>query len=367
MLRVRGVTRIFRSRSDSVPALRGVDLEVEDGSLTAVLGPSGCGKTTLLRVMAGFDRPDAGEVWLDGRMVAGPGVFVTPERRSIGIVAQEGALFPHLTVGGNIAYGLPSPPRERFSSASRTRRRERVEQMLELVGLPGMGERRPDELSGGQQQRVALARALAPEPSVLLLDEPFSALDAALRVDLREEVRDLLRSIGATAVLVTHDQAEALSLADRVAMMRDGEVVQFGSPSAVYARPVDPEAAAFLGEAVQIPCRVGAPVPGTELVEVQCALGAVRVAATAVYPGADDTDESARLVLRPEQLALSEDGVPAVVAATSYFGHEGLVHLDLADGTRLLVRTDGRRVPSVAAEVRVRVSAEPEPVSGVPA
>lgn len=366
MLRVCGVTRIFHSGTDPVHALRGVDLEVADGSLTAVLGPSGCGKTTLLRVMAGFDRPDRGEVRLDGRLIAGPGVFVAPERRSIGVVAQEGALFPHLSTAANVAYGLPLPPRQRLSPSARAARRDRVEQMLELVGLPGMGERRPDELSGGQQQRVALARALAPEPAVLLLDEPFSALDAALRVELREEVRDLLRSIGATAVLVTHDQAEALSLADRVAMMRDGRVIQFGTPAAVYAHPVDPEAAAFLGESMELPCRVAAAVPGTDLLDLQCPLGAVRVAATAVYPSADKAD-TGRLVLRPEQLLLAESGTPAVVAATSYFGHDGLAQLDLADGTRLLVRLDGRRIPPVGAEVRVRVSPELEAMPGVPA
>jgi len=372
MLRVRGVTRVFSTRSEAVHALCGVDLDVAEGSLTAVLGPSGCGKTTLLRILAGFDRPDSGEVWLGGRLVAGPTTFTRPERRRIGVVAQEGALFPHMTVAANVAYGLAVPGRAALSVEARRRRRARVRQMLELVGLPELGDRRPDELSGGQQQRVAVARALAPGPAVLLLDEPFSALDAALRVSLREEVRDLLRSIDATAVLVTHDQAEALSLADQVAIMRDGTVIQTGSPATVYTQPVDPQAAAFLGDSVELPVRWrrGA---DPERIEVDCPLGTLQVAASAVHPAPAAADEPggsdgtpARLVLRPEQLLLADDGVPATVVTTSFFGRDGLVRVALGDGTRLLVRLDGRHMPDVGAGVRVRPAPElekPPPVS----
>ncbi|ODR11534.1 hypothetical protein BHQ15_02070 [Mycolicibacillus koreensis] len=344
-------------------ALRGVDLDVADGSLTAVLGPSGCGKTTLLRILAGFDRPDTGEVWIGGRRVAGPGAFIRPERRSVGVVAQEGALFPHMTVAANIAYGVPVGAG--FDVDGRRRRRARVQEMLELVGLPDLGDRRPDELSGGQQQRVALARALAPGPAVLLLDEPFSALDAALRVGLREEVRDLLRSIGATAVLVTHDQDEALSLADQVAIMRDGTVVQAGTPAGVYAQPADPETAAFLGDSMELNVR-WRPSSEAGRVDVDCPLGALRVAASAIHPpvgspvGEGPEGTSARLVLRPEQLMLAGRGAPGTVLTASFFGRDGLVRVALADGTRLLVRLDGRAMPVVGERVRVRAVPELE-------
>ncbi|HLR86743.1 MAG TPA: ABC transporter ATP-binding protein [Wenzhouxiangella sp.] len=350
MFRVRRLTRIFPGRPEPVHALSGVDLDVAAGSFTAVVGPSGCGKTTLLRILAGFDRPDSGSVWLDGRHVVGPGIFVRPERRSIGVVTQEGSLFPHLTVAANIAYGLPGEWRRAWSKTQRCKRRERIEEMLSLVGLAGYGNRRPDELSGGQQQRVALARALAPEPAAVLLDEPFSALDAALRVELREEVRELLKKLGTTTVLVTHDQNEALSLADHVALMRDGKVIQTGTPFDVYADPVDPEAAAFLGESVELPCRVLTSEDGLQRVE--CALGDVCVNSSAVHRRNDRNV----LVLRPEQLELTDSGgAPASVAGASFFGHDGLVRLRLHDGTPLLVRLGGTGMPPVGSNVKVRI------------
>ncbi|WP_084638213.1 ABC transporter ATP-binding protein [Gordonia shandongensis] len=345
MFEIRGVTRVFPARPEPVRALRGVDLNVVRGGLTAVLGASGCGKTTLLRILAGFDRPDGGVVRLDGAVVAGPGVFVRPEKRSVGIVAQEGALFPHLSVAANIGYGLPGGGRPSLRPAERRRRTDRVEQMLELVGLPGYGRRRPAELSGGQQQRVALARALAPAPSVVLLDEPFSALDAALRVELREEVRDLLARIDTTAVLVTHDQDEALSLADHIALMRDGRVVQEGTPQAVYRAPADREAAAFLGDSVDLPCTV-VDADDHGRTRVHCVLGTLTVATSSV-----DGDT---VMLRPEQLEIADSGVPATVCATRFFGHDGLVRLRLDDGTPLRLRAAGDALPSVDATVRVR-------------
>src|SRR5690625_1854972 len=222
--------------------------------------------------------------------------------------------------------------------------------MLSLVGLAGYGSRRPDELSGGQQQRVALARALAPKPVAILLDEPFSALDAALRVELREEVRELLNAIGTTTVLVTHDQEEALSLADHVALMRNGRVVQDGTPIEVYTDPVDPEAAAFLGDSVELPCRILTADADTQRVE--CALGDICVNHTAVHR----RNGNNVLVLRPEQLELTaSEGTPASVAGASFFGHDGLARLRLSDGTPILVRLIGTSLPQVGSTVNVRL------------
>src|SRR5918995_5329936 len=238
-LTVRGVAKAF----GRTQALAGVDLSVASGGFVAVLGPSGCGKTTLLRCIAGFERIDGGEVTIDGRLLAGGRVHMPPHRRRVAVVPQEGALFPHLCVGDNVAYGL-----DRMA-----RRSGRVAEVLALVGLAGFEQRMPHELSGGQQQRVAVARALAPRPPLVLLDEPFSALDAGLRVELRRDVRAALRADGATAVLVTHDQGEALSMADEIAVMRAGRIVQGGSPTDVYRAPADLWVAGFIGEAVLVP------------------------------------------------------------------------------------------------------------------
>ena len=218
-VRCRGLTKIF----GAVRAVDDMSLDVDPGEIVALLGPSGCGKTTFLRLIAGFERPDAGSVLLADEEVAGPGRFLPPERRRIGMVFQDYALFPHLSVADNVAFGLAR--RRRLSARGAHRdAAESVGRLLALVGLEGLGARLPHEISGGQQQRVALARALAPAPAVVLLDEPFSNLDATLRAEVRAEVRGILREAGATAVFVTHDQEEALSLADRVAVMRAGHL-----------------------------------------------------------------------------------------------------------------------------------------------
>lgn len=350
MFRIRGLSRAFAAAAGSVRALDSINLDVAPGSFTAIVGPSGCGKTTLLRIMAGFDSPDHGTVSIRGRIVAGQGIFVRPEHRNIGFVTQEGSLFPHLSVAANVAYGLPGWGRQLWSAHTKRRRRDRVAQILRLVGLQGYERRFPAQLSGGQQQRVALARALAPNPAALLLDEPFSALDAALRTELRQEVRELLAKLGATTILVTHDQNEALSLADHVALMRAGRIIQDGTPPEVYAAPADPEAAAFLGEAVELPCRVVASEGG--LLHIECPLGNACVSRAAVH----SRDRGSILVLRPEQIELAEDeGTLANVASASYFGHDSLAKLHLADGTLVQVRTQGGAVPPVGSMVRVRL------------
>lgn len=348
MFTVRGVERRYRSRSTVVTALAGVDLTTPRGAITALLGPSGSGKSTLLRILAGFERPDAGQVRIADRVVASDEVFVPPQRRHVGIVTQEGSLFPHLDVAANVAYGLPGGWRRWLSPTVRRARAERVEELLTMVGLPGHGRRRPDELSGGQQQRVALARALAPEPAAILLDEPFSALDTGLRVELREEVGALLRGLGTTTVLVTHDQGEALSLADHVAILRDGRIVQAGTPDAVYARPVDAATADLLGEVVLLPATTDPAGP-----RAACALGDVSITEC---PFGCEAGGECLVVLRPEQLVLGRHGLPATVESISFYGHDGMVRLRV-DGLAepLAVRTMGT-LPAVGDRVRVTVS-----------
>ncbi|MFB9907299.1 ABC transporter ATP-binding protein [Allokutzneria oryzae] len=221
----------------SVAAVSDVEMSIEDGEVVALLGPSGCGKSTLLRAVAGLERASSGTVSWDGADLAG----VPVHRRGFGLVFQDGQLFPHRDVAGNVAFGL------RMHGVDRKHQAERVAELLELVGLPGYGARRTTELSGGEQQRVALARALAPRPKLLLLDEPLSALDRALREQLAMDLAVLLRRAGATALVVTHDHDEAFTLADRVALMRKGKLVQTGTPAEVWRRPADAEVAAFLG------------------------------------------------------------------------------------------------------------------------
>jgi iron(III) transport system ATP-binding protein len=341
-LQLSGIT----ASHQGTPVLHGIDLTVPSGTTTAVLGPSGCGKTTLLRVVAGFLRPDAGQVRVGDEVVAGPGVWVAPERRGFGYVAQEGNLFPHLDVAANISYGLPR--RER-------RARARVAELLELVGLPGdFATRRPDQLSGGQQQRVALARALARRPRIVLLDEPFSALDPELRVATRDAVAVALAHEQATVVLVTHDQAEALSFADQVAIMHDGRFSQVGAPAEVYRAPSDRRSAVSLGEACFL---AGQLHDGA----VTCALGTLPVA-SARGTGACE------VLIRPEQLRLDADGAAtagpvAEVTRCAYYGHDALVELRLDDGsgtpTVLSARAFGGRTPAVGSRVRVSVEGEP--------
>src|SRR5918992_3496603 len=223
-------------RYGALEAVSDASLAVTRGEFLAVLGPSGCGKTTMLRLIAGFEEPDSGTVAVDGRTVCGGGAWVPPERRQVGMVFQDYALFPHLSVADNVGYGLP-----------RSGRGDRVREVLDLVGLAGLEQRRPHELSGGQQQRVALARALAPQPSTVLLDEPWSNIDPLRRGAMRDDIARILRSAGVTVVLVTHDQEEAFSLADRIALMDAGRVVQVGTPEDMYYRPASRRVAEFVG------------------------------------------------------------------------------------------------------------------------
>ena len=320
--------------------LRDVDLHVPTGSLGVLLGPSGCGKTTLLRIVAGHLQPDAGTLRVDGRLLAGPGVFVAPQRRGIAIVPQDGALFPHLDVADNVAFGLPGRLRRR------ARHSARVRELLDLVGLPGAEGLLPGRLSGGQQQRVALARALAPEPALVLLDEPFSALDASLRGTIRRDVRHALRAAGATALMVTHDQEEALSMADSVAVLEAGRIVMHDAPASVYGRPASLGVARFVGDAVELDV-----TPDGETV-----LGALP--RDVLVP-----ERGGVAVIRPEHLAMSpcpmgatdcELGRVAVVDEVQYFGHDTLVALRLP-GAAAPIHARCTIPPAVGTTVRVRI------------
>jgi iron(III) transport system ATP-binding protein len=322
--------------------LRGIDLVVPAGSMTAVLGASGSGKTTLLRLIAGFDRADSGRITLGDTPVDGPASFVAPERRKVGYVPQDGALFPHLTVAANIGFGL----------SRHARHGSRVPDLCRMVGLAGLDARYPHELSGGQQQRVALARALAVDPPVVLMDEPFSSLDPAMRLAVRADVRAILREAGVTVVMVTHDQDEALSLADYVAVLRDGRIAQFGRPQELYEHPVDAAMARFLGEANLVTGVVAGKT-------AQTALGIVHLRA-----GLDPQANGAPVVvlIRPEQIVASSNGgpgVPGTVIECEYHGHDTVltVRPDAAgEATSLRARTDGidPLAPGTAVTLSVR-------------
>jgi iron(III) transport system ATP-binding protein len=285
---------------DGDPVLRGLSLEVRPGEVMALLGPSGCGKTTLLRVVAGLEEPEAGEVRMSGRLLTSPGKVVAPEKRDVAMVFQDWALFPHMTVAENVGFGLPRGQRRSSPLIART---------LDLVGLGGLGERMPESLSGGQQQRVALGRALAQRPAVLLLDEPFSNLDPTLRGRVRSDVKEVLREVGVTTVLVTHDRDEAFVLGDRVAVMRDGAISQVDTPEALYLRPRDEWVADFVGE-LNV---VDGMARGTR---VDTALGEL--------DPANPCEGRVRVGVRPEQLRLEPDsGVEApmgVVEQVEYHG-----------------------------------------------
>ena len=321
-IRARGLTKAY----GDILALNEFNLDVWEGSLLTLLGPSGCGKTTALRVIAGFESA-AGTVDIRGRRVLGDEVFVPPEQRRVGMVFQDYALFPHMSVARNVGYGL-----------KRGVDQKRIDEVLELVGLTGLGERMPNELSGGQQQRVALARAMAPAHDVVLLDEPFSNLDANLRDRVRRELKLILTEARTTAVLVTHDQEEALATSDLVAVMYQGHVVQFDSPAALYTRPADPWVAEFLGDA-----------------DVLAATGHRGYADTMLGRFKTDLRGPVLVVVRPEDVQLSMGEAPnAVVANTEFFGHDQLVTVALPGGTRVRSRIGPRPSYSPGDNVRVR-------------
>jgi iron(III) transport system ATP-binding protein len=339
--------RSVRKRYGSVVALDGVDLDVQPGTRTAIVGPSGSGKTTMLRIIAGFEAPDGGQVIVGDQVFADKGRCVPAHLRGIGVVAQDGALFPHLTIADNIGFGL---------ARNEPGRDQRIADLMKMVGLDvAMLPRKPDQLSGGQQQRVALARALARKPRLMLLDEPFSALDTGLRASTRKAVADLLSAHGVTTILVTHDQAEALSFADQVAVMHEGHLLQVGAPRELYLQPRTPLIAEFLGDALILPATCGNGV-------AQSALGRVKIQ----DPGRAGP---AQIMLRPEQVALSvvaqDDGggLPlAEVMHVDFGGAVSLVTVRLLGSHKephtLVLRRAGLDAPPPGSLVQVMVLGE---------
>jgi iron(III) transport system ATP-binding protein len=328
---IRGVSKSY----DGTVVLSDFTLTVADTFITAILGPSGSGKTTLLRLIAGFDRPDAGTIMLGDQLVDDARTHVRPERRGIGYVPQDGALFPHLNASRNIGFGLHRADRDRAG------------ELLDLVGLTGLGHRYPHELSGGQQQRVALARALAIRPKLVLLDEPFSSLDASLRVSMRRDIARVLAETRTPSIIVTHDQDEALSLANQVVILDEGRALAHGSPADLYRTPISAAAARYLGDANLLTAVVDAGI-------ARCALGVVQL------KDADMANGPATVLVRPEQLRVTAAPMPGSVPATigniDYHGHDSLAELTLDDATMLTARlTDTAGVDNVDIKVGDRV------------
>ena len=326
-----GVSKAF----GNVPAVQDLSLVVEEGSLVALVGPSGCGKTTTLRLIAGFETPDRGAVAIRGRPMSSSGRVVAPEHRRVGMVFQDYALFPHMTVQQNVEFGVPRGHA----------RAMRVNAVLELVGLTDNVSRFPHQLSGGEQQRTALARALAPNPAVVLLDEPFSNLDAGMRARVRSEVRQILKDAGTSAVFVTHDQDEALSLADQVGVMIGGRILQVGPPEEVYGRPDSVEVAAFVGDVNVLAGEAHGPRVATEL-------GVLSAEPAGQGP--------VRVLVRPEAVQLQSvgpqyDGPLLQVVAKEFYGHDQVLQLRLSSGALIRVRLGPSPSPELGAAVAATV------------
>ena len=349
MIRIKGLHKFYRTRHGLVEALRGIDLEVEEREFFVLLGASGCGKTTTLRCVAGLEKPDAGEIEISGKVVSSPGkgLNIPTEKRDIGMVFQSYAIWPHMSVFQNVAFplikGRKQVPKHLVS--------EKVSRALSLVKLDGLEERPATDLSGGQQQRVAMARAVVTEPKILLMDEPLSNLDARLREEMRLELKKITRSVGVTTLYVTHDQAEALSLGDRVCVMHEGEIVQIGTPQDVYARPANLFAAQFVGEMNFIRGKVTGPG------QVDSPLGKLRCP----VPPACQTGSEVTLAIRPEHLILlphpsrGSEALEGKIASKNYLGDTSLFEVEV-NGTALSVKLPGDSDFAVGQQIVVVVA-----------
>jgi iron(III) transport system ATP-binding protein len=350
ILLLENVTRQFSQTA--TPAVAGVSLSLHPSEILALLGPSGCGKTTLLRLIAGFEQPQAGHIALAGQVVAGQGYWVAPERRDIGMVFQDYALFPHLTVAENVAFGLQRLNHRQGSQSSSFQ--QRIREAIALVNLSGLESRYPHELSGGQQQRVALARALAPRPALVLLDEPLSNLDVQVRLYLRREIRDILKATHTAAVFVTHDQEEALSIADRVAIMRQGRIEQLDTPETLYREPSSRFIAEFVTQANFIPADRQGQVWNTEIGEFL--IDPIHCTCKTDWDNCQSELTRGVLMIRQEDIGLiaKEDGV-LWVRDRQFLGRDYCYRLETASGLTLQVRTSTMHPIAIDTRVHLQV------------
>jgi len=347
LLHVEDLRLAYKGSDVGREAVRGVTFSLPHGAIGCLLGPSGCGKTSVLRCIAGFETPQAGRIALAGLEVSSPAASVPPEKRRIGMVFQEHALFPHLTAGRNIAFGL---------AGGKEKAQERVRELAALTGIAELLDKYPHELSGGQQQRVALARALAPRPELLLLDEPFSNLDTALREHLSLEIRDIIKASGATAILVTHDQNEAFAMADEIGVMREGLIEQWDSAYNLYHRPVNRFVADFVGQGVFLPARVLGPR------QVEIELGVLDGAIPqACQQGCDVCGKGclADVLLRPDDV-IHDDAAPtqAEVVHKAFRGAEILYTLKLASGRKVLALVPSHHNHALGERIGIRLDVD---------
>jgi iron(III) transport system ATP-binding protein len=342
ILNVDRVSKKFSSKS--IPAITEVSFKLEEGEILGLLGPSGCGKTTLLRIIAGFTEPSSGRVELAGNTVNCPGCWIPPERRNTGMVFQDYALFPHLSIANNIAFGLKKNLKKNLIT-------KRVSEVLELVGLTGLEKRYPHELSGGQQQRIALARAIAPQPALILLDEPLSNLDVQVRQRLRSEIRSILKAAGTSAIFVTHDQEEALAISDRIGVMSRGQLEQIGTPEEIYLKPESRFVAEFVTQANFLPAQRNGNFWKTEIAELE-----IRAVT------ASECGDRGDLMLRQEEIIIQpDDTATTIVRDRQFLGREYRYCLETASGKRLHARTTTTIPVAVGEKVRLSVaSASPK-------
>ena len=351
MIRIRGLRKWFDSRRGRVEALRGIDLEVAEKEFCVLLGPSGCGKTTTLRSVAGLERPDAGELEIAGSVVSSPGkgIYIPTEKRDIGMVFQSYAIWPHMNVFQNVSFPLIKGRKK----IRKDQIAERVHGALKLVQLDGLEDRPATDLSGGQQQRVAMARAMVTEPKILLMDEPLSNLDARLREQMRVELRKITRAAGVTTLYVTHDQAEALTLGDKVCVMHNGEIIQMAPPQEVYSKPADKFVAQFVGEMNFIKAEVG------RSGEIQSALGSIR----APLPNGLSAGSAVTLAVRPEHVkvvALPAGDVSINVGkiiSKNYLGDAALLEVEV-QGISLIAKLSGDSELTIGSSAAVEVPAQ---------